>query len=180
MDSSLWTSIQPLCLQIIISGCDTFRSRLPLRAVGWRFPQATFTRKKKEKEPKQLPDYSIPHVQKDCIYLASGLREQCKKEILLLMRSEVFKKIATKWAASRLLLAEMLQLKTKTWTPQWRPFVQDTVLFAKVRICLRQYNHSLTVVFSFWIKMVSMSGASSSNYPLILYIGRCHYKNGQL
>ena len=30
------------------------------------------------------------------------------------MRSEVFKKIATKWAASRLLLAEMLQLKTKT------------------------------------------------------------------
>ena len=93
------------------------------------------------------------------------------------MRSEVFKKIATKWAASRLLLDEMLQLKTKTWTPQWRPFVQDTVLFAKVRICLPQYNHSLTVVFSFWIKMVSMSGVSSSNYPLILYIERCHYKN---
>ena len=46
--------------------------------------------------------------------MASGLREQCKKEILLLMRSEVFKKIAKKWAASRLLLAEMLQLKTKT------------------------------------------------------------------
>ena len=46
------------------------------------------------------------------------------------MRSEVFKKIAKKWAASRLLLAEMLQMKTKTWTPQWRPFVQDTVLFA--------------------------------------------------
>ena len=30
------------------------------------------------------------------------------------MRSEVFKKIAKKWAASRFLLAEMLQLKTKT------------------------------------------------------------------
>ena len=30
------------------------------------------------------------------------------------MRCESLKKIAKKWAASRLLLAEMLQLKTKT------------------------------------------------------------------
>ena len=41
MDSSIGTSIQPLYLQIIVSGCDTLRSRLSHRAVGWTFPLAT-------------------------------------------------------------------------------------------------------------------------------------------
>ena len=81
-----WTSIQPLYLQIIISGCDTFRSRLSLRAMGWIFtkrplakrpvstlpylPLATriinpgyfHKKKKRKKQPIELRGYSISHL----------------------------------------------------------------------------------------------------------------------